>query len=753
MTLLGPRLPRSQLQLKQFDQGKSFTLPAPTGGLNLRNDIGDLKPIEARYLDNWLSTDGFVSIRPGKTRHAGGMGLGEVKTLAAFVGYSTTALLAGANGKIYDVTNQTYSGTPGSPYDNDSYTKILLSFDGADASTTITDTNAGGSSHTWTAVANAQIDTAQSKFGGSSLLLDGVGDYIDTADHADFTVGSGDWTVDFQFNCTAATGLTRRIFGQCDNLGTAATRAIEMVRDTTGIMVARVFYGGSFVNINGTTIFSDVTNTGWHHLALVRTGNTMRMFVDGIQESSDVDMTGVTVNNSANRFAVGRLGELAGNEWAGWVDEFRFSVGIARWTSAFTPPSTAYAARLMASGFGQDRWQTALYSDRLFFVNGTDTPQVYNGSTVAAIAWAAVGLTNTNLVNIALVRNRLWFCESSQAWAWYGAVGQITAASNLTKFQLEQIAGGGYLMAVGAWSRDGGDGANALTVFVMSTGEVIIYQGDPATTFSLIGKYHGAPPIGRRCLFNVGGELMVITTQGMLPLSSAIGGTVTAQDIAAIDPWGKIAPGIASDATADSGNAGWHGIFDRGLVYVNVPQETGSQSRQWVLNTRTGAWMSYSGINASSFCTFNGVTYMGMMTGGDVMTLNGDSDDGTEIVARANCAYVYPTKAQYANMFTAARPKLKCGGTVSGLIGVDTDFNQTVATGDYLAFSSTSSSGAWDTSPWDTTSWATDPEVVQKWYSIKGSGRAVSVRFLISSLTSAVEWYATDLLYKPGGIR
>ena len=86
---------------------------------------------------------------------------------------------------------------------NDGFTKVLLQFNGADASTTITDVNAGGSAHTWTANGNAQIDTAQSKFGGASLLCDGTGDYVTTPDHADFTLGSSDFTIDcwFQVQC------------------------------------------------------------------------------------------------------------------------------------------------------------------------------------------------------------------------------------------------------------------------------------------------------------------------------------------------------------------------------------------------------------------------------------------------------------------------------------------------------------------------------------------------------------------------
>ena len=79
---------------------------------------------------------------------------------------------------------------------NDSFTKVLLHFDGADAATTITDDNAGGSAHTWTAAANAQIDTAQFVFGGASLLIDGTGDYVSTPDHADFTLGSSDFAVE-----------------------------------------------------------------------------------------------------------------------------------------------------------------------------------------------------------------------------------------------------------------------------------------------------------------------------------------------------------------------------------------------------------------------------------------------------------------------------------------------------------------------------------------------------------------------------
>lgn len=745
MTLLRSRRPKNQLQQTQFNQGQSKTLPAPTGGLNLRDDISNLKPNEARILENWLPTTGLVEFRPGKTFHAGGMSTGEVKTLAAYVGYSASKMLAGAGGAIWDVTSATQADG------NDTYTKILLQFAGADASTTITDTSVGGSSHTWTASGNAQIDTADSKFGGSSCLFDGTGDYVSTTDHADFALGSGDFTIDFWFKTTAASGAFLNLCGQCDNARSAASTSFYIERDDNGAISATVCVGATTYSCLTSTQFTDILATGWHHLALVRYAGNLRVYIDGVQDGTTNTVTG-TINDSSNAFAVGRAGEYATEPWNGWIDEFRLSVGIARWTTNFSVPTATYAVSSLKSGFSNDRWQTALYSDRLFFVNGTDTPQVYNGSTVADIAWSGSGLTNTNLVNIALVRNRLWFCESSQAWVWYANVGQITAASALTKFDLHQIAGGGYCMAVASWSRDGGDGADDLTVFVMSTGEIIIYQGDPATSFNLVGKFYGARPIGRQCTFKVGGELVIITTQGLLPISTATGGTVTAQDIAAINPWGKIAPGLAGDATRDSSNAGWHGVFHLGLVYVNVPQTTGTISKQRVLNTRNGSWTTYTGLNGSQFCSFNDELYFGTMDGG-VMVHDGASDDGTDITAICSGAFVYPTRAQDNNLFTAARPKIHADGTVSGFVGVDVDFNSRLQTGATVDFSTGDAGGAWDVSAWDDTAWATDADSIQRWYSINGLGKAVSVRMTVTASSNDLQWFATDLLYKPGGIR
>jgi hypothetical protein len=83
-----------------------------------------------------------------------------------------------------------------------------------------------------------------------------------------------------------------------------------------------------------------VADANWHHFAGVRNGNTLYLFLDGVSQGTR-DVTGVTVNNSSQKMVIGRMGGY--HQYTnGWIDEFRFSKGIARWTSNFTLPASEY---------------------------------------------------------------------------------------------------------------------------------------------------------------------------------------------------------------------------------------------------------------------------------------------------------------------------------------------------------------------------------------------------------------------------
>jgi hypothetical protein len=259
---------------------------------------------------------------------------------------------------------------------NDTYTKALLHFDGANTSTTITDNNSGGSAHTWTASGNAQISTAQYVFGGASLLLDGTADRVTTPDHADFTLGSGNFTIDLRAR-PAANGSLLYIAGQCDAAGTGnANSAWYISRTAANKIEFGVVQGTTVTTVTSTT---SVTTGSFYHIAAVRTGNVLKLFINGTQEGGNIAFTG-SVNDSNVVLAVGRAGAITTTEWNGWVDEFRLSVGIARWTAAFISPGKAYdiaangTCRGMFFGRNADGSITifAATSTRLFKLNNTD---------------------------------------------------------------------------------------------------------------------------------------------------------------------------------------------------------------------------------------------------------------------------------------------------------------------------------------------------------------------------------------------
>lgn len=202
-------------------------------------------------------------------------------------------------------------------------TVLMLHMDGADTSTTFTDSD--NPAHTMVAAGNAQIDTAQSKFGGASGLFDGSGDEVNSADSADWDLGTGDLTIDFWVRF-ANTG----------------DRTIIDRNDNSDFTVQLRASGNLQFHVEGArpidTAWGPSTNT-WYHVALIRTGSTVRAFINGTQLGSDGSSSADIQGNT--QLAIGRM-DTSGSDHDGWIDEIRVVKGTAVWTSNFTPPSAAY---------------------------------------------------------------------------------------------------------------------------------------------------------------------------------------------------------------------------------------------------------------------------------------------------------------------------------------------------------------------------------------------------------------------------
>lgn len=205
-----------------------------------------------------------------------------------------------------------FGGGGGGPSDPDWASRVaLLHFDGSDGSTTFYDEKLGGN---WTGSGNAQIDTAQSRYGGASLLLDGTGDWVDTPDTAAWAFGSGDFFIEASIWIPNTSGV-KTIISQWGS-STSARAWTFYVNGSTLTLTA---YTGAAASASA----SGVTANTWHDVAAGRIGNTIYVWLDGVRSGTTGSISGTLPNPSS----VIRIGaDSNGNTpFTGHIDEVRVS--------------------------------------------------------------------------------------------------------------------------------------------------------------------------------------------------------------------------------------------------------------------------------------------------------------------------------------------------------------------------------------------------------------------------------------------
>jgi hypothetical protein len=209
-------------------------------------------------------------------------------------------------------------------------TKLLLHMEGAQGSTTFIDSATG---KTVAANGNAQIDTAQSKFGAASALFDGNGDYLSLADSKDWDFGITPYTVDFWFKSTQNNRQYSCLIS--DENGTDGFTILMNIGNSSD---GKIAYWGCLAS--GLTTSTGGYNDGnWHHIALVRNGTDLQIYVDGVSKAQTVISSSASeVVTGATTFRIG-TSYYANRDYSGWIDEFRISKGLALWTANFTPPT------------------------------------------------------------------------------------------------------------------------------------------------------------------------------------------------------------------------------------------------------------------------------------------------------------------------------------------------------------------------------------------------------------------------------
>ncbi len=209
--------------------------------------------------------------------------------------------------------------------------QLLLHMTGVNGETSFVDKSP--TPKTMVTMGNAQVDTSVSKFGGGSMKLDGSGDYLKTADSNAWSMGNQPFTVEFWIRFNTLTG-SQRITGQCETNGSTASISFQIQKGSTNKIA--INGGGTLPTIIGTTT---VTTGVWYHIAATGDGSTLRLFLNGVLEGSAAY---TTMFDSAYELAIGRLGQYNGDYVNGWINDYRITKGVARYTANFTPPTEAF---------------------------------------------------------------------------------------------------------------------------------------------------------------------------------------------------------------------------------------------------------------------------------------------------------------------------------------------------------------------------------------------------------------------------
>lgn len=287
-----------------------FALFVDAGTLKVKDDAGDVSPVGASLVESVITSNVAEAVH--NTLYIAG------------TGGLTVTLPEGSTSDFINAISQ-------------------MHFEGADGSTTFND----ACGNTWTTTGTGtEIDTAQYKFGASSISFNGSGQIVWPYDAGIHNLGTGDFTIEAWYRWPSAVPTSGNLFVQ-RNGGEFASVFIQFSGTSLQLYVGN---GGSNWWVSGTTGVHGMSADTWNHIALVRYGTSVKLYVNGTAIISATISAGNTIYPVSGR-AFSFNGDGAANgRMTCWVDEFRFLKGVAAYTANFTPPAAAFSDSLGGAG-------------------------------------------------------------------------------------------------------------------------------------------------------------------------------------------------------------------------------------------------------------------------------------------------------------------------------------------------------------------------------------------------------------------
>lgn len=422
----------------------------------------------------------------------------------------------------------------------------------------------------------------------------------------------------------------------------------------------------------------------------------------------------------------------------------------------------AVGAALLA-GRTSDKVTTAMFSNAgsqfLLIYSGADAPLSYDGTTLAALTITGLTGSQNTLFSPMAFKGRMFLAQSGQLGFYYLGVGAIQGVASFFDLQ-QQCLRGGSMAVITSFSYDTGQGPQDYALFATTEGEYLVYGGtDPsnASTWALVARYYGPPPIGKKGSFKFRGDVYFITVEGIISFSEIRkGGEEDSTTNYLTDKLGS----IFKDATTYQGTHGWSAlIYPRGsMVIVNVPltaSEAGPYT-QFVLSTvGHDAWTQFMGWNALSWALFGGRAYYGTSTGKVVLADEGFTDNGASI--NCICRQAWNTFDDQNGMGEADKQFhiLTFAVAADGAPSISANLNVNYED-DEPQFSTvlTPAVGSdWDASDWDIALWAGGAITQNISVPVGKIGYIASIFMKAVSVAATIKWYGSRIvLQKTSGV-
>jgi hypothetical protein len=378
-----------------------------------------------------------------------------------------------------------------------------------------------------------------------------------------------------------------------------------------------------------------------------------------------------------------------------------------------------------------------------------------SGNATVVGTYTVLGITGVNsntFINVNMCQNRLFFVQKNSMTFWYLPVESVGGAA--LDFPLGSIArSGGFLQAMGTWTVDAGYGVDDLSAFVTSMGEVIVYKGtnpsDP-TAWSEVGVWQMGQTFSRRCFFKYAGDLLLLTQDGLVPMSAALQSSRLDPRVNLTD---KIYYAVSQAATNFYALFGWQINYfaSENMLILNIPVGTGYE--QYVMHTITKSWARFTNINAICWeVSGDNKIYFG--SNGFVGEFYSDtSDNGSNIVGNCQQAYSYFESRGQLKRFTLIRPILQTdNGFPTVLCGISTDFDTVPLTNQISFNPSLLTLAKWDVALWDQAGWGGLLVTTKNWQGVSGLGFSGSVNINVASQGIDFHWASTDYVMERGGV-